>query len=82
MIITPVTIAKEDPQSIKSLSKREVQVVALLAEGLSKQKISEHLSIKVSTVATHVKNIYQKMGVENAAGAISKAYRCGILALI
>lgn len=82
MIMAPVIVEKEDPQSIEPLSKREVQVIALLADGLSKQKISEELSIKEPTVATHVRNIYHKMGVKNAAGAISKAYRCGILYLV
>lgn len=81
MIMAPVILEKEDPQSIRALSKREVQVIALLAEGLSKRKISERLCIKHPTVATHVRNIYHKMGVKNAAGAISKAYRCGIIAL-
>ncbi|MGB2403232.1 MAG: response regulator transcription factor [Akkermansiaceae bacterium] len=80
--MTPVIIQKEDPKSIKPLSRREIQVITLLAEGFSKQKISDSLCIKVSTVATHVKNIYRKMGVDNSAGAISKAYRCGILFLI
>lgn len=80
--MTPVIIEREDPQNIKPLSKREIQVIALLAEGLSKRKISDHLGIKIPTVATHVKNIYRKMEVENAAGAISMAYRCGILFLV
>lgn len=78
----PIIIKKQDPQSIVALSKREVQVMALLAEGLSKHKISERLSIKEPTVATHVRNIYHKLGVKNAAGAISKAYQCGILFLV
>lgn len=78
----PVAIEKEDPQSVEPLSRREVQVITLLADGLSKQKISERLSIKEPTVATHVRNIYNKLGVRNAPGAIGKAYRCGILALV
>lgn len=80
--MAPVIVGKEDPKSIKPLSKREVQVITLLAEGLTKQKISERLCIQVTTVATHMKTIYLKLGVKNAAGAISKAYRCGILLLV
>lgn len=80
--MAPIIVTKQNPKNIKPLSRRETQVIALLADGLSKQKISQHLCIEVSTVATHVKNIYRKMGVDNAAGAISKAYRCGVLFLV
>jgi DNA-binding CsgD family transcriptional regulator len=65
----------------ESLSKRENQVVLLLAEGFPKQKIAESLSISKNTVATHVMHIYRKLGVSNSHGAVSKAYRCGILSL-
>ena len=80
--MAPVIVEKEDPHSIQHLSKREVQVIALLADGFSKQKISDQLCIKELTVASHVRNIYHKMGVKNAAGAISKAYRCGIISIV
>ena len=78
----PVNIQKEDPQSIAKLSKREVQVITLLAEGHTKQKISESLRITKNTVATHVSHIYRKLRVNNTHGAISRAYRCGILTLV
>ena len=80
--MAPIIVTKQDPQNIKPLSRRETQVIALLAEGVSKQEISRRLCIEVSTVATHVKSIYRKMEVDNAAGAISKAYRCGVLFLV
>lgn len=65
----------------KTLSKRELEILSLLSNGLRKQTISEQLGISHSTVATHAKNIYQKLGVINAAGAVGKAYRDGILSL-
>jgi len=46
------SINKEDSQRTQRLSKRENQVIALLAEGLSKHKIAECLNISKSTVAT------------------------------
>ena len=69
----------EGAREILPLSKREAQILTLLSEGLSKNKISAHLGISPSTVATHSKNIYHKLGVANVAGAIGFAFRSGIL---
>ena len=77
MMIT--SINKEDSQRTQRLSKRENQVIALLAEGLSKHKIAECLNISKSTVATHLKHIYVKLNVSNAHGAIGKAFRNGLV---
>ena len=75
------TINKREIREGQPLSRREMQVIALLAEGYPKQKISEELRIKKNTVATHVSHIFTKLGVSNAHGAVGKAYRCGILGL-
>jgi len=77
----PTSNNKENLKDVEPLSKRENQVVLLLAEGLPKQKIAERLRITRNTVATHVSHIYKKLGVSNSHGAVSKAYRCGILRL-
>ena len=61
------------------LSERETEVLTLLSEGLMKKEISDRLDISEPTVATHVRHIYEKLEVQNAAAAISKAYRSGIL---
>ena len=69
----------ENMQEMKRLTKRESQVLALLAEGFTKEKIAERLLIAQSTVTSHVRHIYQKLGVSNAHGAISRAFRTGLL---
>lgn len=61
------------------LTEREIQTLALLAEGLVKKEIAKQLKISVSTVVTHVSNIYEKLAVKNAPSAIAKAFRLGIL---
>lgn len=61
------------------LSKREIDVVNLIAKGLSSEKIGEQLSISVKTVSNHRNNIYSKLGVQNTAELISYAYKNGIL---
>lgn len=47
------------------LSSREMEIVDTLATGLKYQEIADKLFISVSTVRTHVKNIYKKLGINN-----------------
>lgn len=58
-----------NPPSI--LSERELEVLRLLANGLSNQEIAGHLVIAVSTVKTHVNNIYAKLRVETRTQAVA-----------
>lgn len=69
--------AGESEQSI--LTVRELQVVRLVAEGLSSREIAEHLSISVKTVDTHRANIMEKLGVHNSAELTKYAIRRGIV---
>lgn len=61
------------------LTSREVEILALVGEGLQKKEISEQLLISYATVATHIRHIYEKLQVENAPAAITKAFKAGIL---
>jgi DNA-binding NarL/FixJ family response regulator len=61
------------------LSEREHDVLVLLSEGLVKKEIADRLEISSHTVATHVRHIYEKLGVINAPAAVSVAYRKGLL---
>jgi DNA-binding NarL/FixJ family response regulator len=63
------------------LSTRELEILTWLAEGLVKKEIAEQLGISVTTVVTHVSNIYVKLDVNNAPAAIAKAFRRGILSV-
>ncbi|MFC7338728.1 response regulator [Haloferula chungangensis] len=63
----------------KPLTEREMEILTLLGEGLVKKEIGNRLGIGFATVATHIRHIYDKLRVENAPAAISKAYRSGIL---
>jgi two-component system response regulator DegU len=57
------------------LSERELEVLALISEGKSNQLIAEELIISLNTVKTHLKNIFQKMGVEDRTTAALKALK-------
>ena len=61
------------------LSKRKIEVLELIAEGLVKKEIAERLDIAYGTVETYVKMIYQELGVSNAPSAVSKAYQKELL---
>ena len=67
----------EEPDA--SLSNRELEILNLLGEGLVKKEIAHKLEISTATVATHVRHIYEKLEVQNAPAAITRAYRTGIL---
>jgi DNA-binding NarL/FixJ family response regulator len=61
------------------LTEREIQVVRLIAEGLSNREIAERLGISVKTVDTHRGNILEKLNVHNTAELIKYAMRKGII---
>jgi DNA-binding NarL/FixJ family response regulator len=61
------------------LTSRELEVLVLVGEGLQKKDIGDQLDISYGTVATHIRHIYEKLQVENAPAAISKAYKSGLL---
>jgi DNA-binding NarL/FixJ family response regulator len=57
------------------LTKRELEVLQLLADGLTQAEIAERLYISPKTVATHIENILGKLGVRSRAQAVAVAYR-------
>jgi DNA-binding NarL/FixJ family response regulator len=57
------------------LTGRECEVLRLLATGQSNRAIAEALSISPTTVASHVANIFDKLGVDSRAQAIAFAHR-------
>ncbi len=63
------------PQSAGPLSERELQVLRLLAAGRTNRDIADQLFISDKTVARHVSNIFDKLGVSNRTGATALAYR-------
>src|SRR3712207_5673352 len=61
------------------LSGRELEVLALLAEGLGVAGIAKSLFVSESTAKTHISKIYEKLGAANRAQAIMIAIRSGLL---
>jgi len=71
--------SKKLPAFIEPLSDRELEVLVLIAEGLSNQEVAQQLFISLRTVKWHTTNIYQKLNVKNRTQAVNKARGLGIL---
>jgi LuxR family maltose regulon positive regulatory protein len=64
---------------IEPLSDRELDVLHLLADGLTNQEIAQALCVSVNTVKTHLKNVYGKLGVHSRREAAAKAKELGLV---
>jgi LuxR family maltose regulon positive regulatory protein len=68
-----------DSEWIEPLSERELEVLQLIADGISRPEIASRLVISLNTVKTHARNIYGKLGVNNQMQAVGKARGLGLL---
>lgn len=63
------------------LTRREVEVLGLLAGGLGQREIADRLVISSKTVATHIQHILEKLGVHSRAQAVAAAHGHGLRTL-
>ncbi|MHC2990594.1 LuxR family transcriptional regulator [Pontibacter sp. HJ8] len=63
---------------LRSLRKRELEILDLICQGMSTKAIAEKLYISTNTVSTHRKNIQQKLGTANVADLVSLAKEAGL----
>ncbi len=76
-LMSEVRMRAEPNRSV--LSEREAEVLALIAEGRSAPEISGQLMIGTATVKTHMKNLFEKLGVNERAAAVAAAMRRGLV---
>jgi two-component system nitrate/nitrite response regulator NarL len=62
-----------------ALSPREQEVLRLIAEGLSAPAVGRELHLATATVKSHLKTLYEKLGVSDRAAAVAEAMRRGLL---
>ncbi|MEU4739198.1 response regulator transcription factor [Actinosynnema sp. NPDC023658] len=68
-----------DAGSRRTLSRREYEVLQLIADGMENQAVANALFVSVETVRTHVKNILRKLRARDRTHAVSLAYQAGLL---
>jgi LuxR family maltose regulon positive regulatory protein len=66
---------------VEPLSARELEVLALIGQGLNNQDVGERLFISLHTVKAHTRNIYAKLGAHNRTEAVARARTFGLLPL-
>ena len=86
-LISPSMLARLLPKLRRSprglgadLTPREVEVLKMLAEGVSNQQIAERLVLSLHTVRNHVQNVISKLGAHSKLEAVAAAVREGIIA--
>ena len=73
------TSASPSSALIEPLTRREIEVLKLIAQGLSNPEIGERLIVATGTVAKHTNSIFGKLSVRNRTEAVNQAQTLGIL---
>ncbi len=76
--VSPHPAAQGQPL-VEPLSEREIEVLRLIADGLSNAEIAARLVIAQGTVKRHINNIYGKLGVQSRTQAVARSRELGLL---
>jgi len=78
-VLTDYRRTSEEAGSRSILTPTELEILKLVAEGLTAREIGERLFIAEKTVKNHLTNVYRKLNVRNSSHAVAEAYRRGLL---
>jgi len=67
------------PEYAKRPSLREVEILVLVARGMTNAEVAEALGVSGTTIKRHLANVYPKLGVHSRSGAVVVALRSGLL---
>jgi LuxR family transcriptional regulator, maltose regulon positive regulatory protein len=76
---SPLGTKVSSSELVEPLSEREIEVLQLIAEGLTNQEIASKLYLSLNTVKAHTRNIYGKLDAHHRTSAVAKARALGIL---
>jgi DNA-binding NarL/FixJ family response regulator len=69
---TPVKFKEEDEGPFLTLTNKELSILRLIVEGKSNKEIAATNYVEVSTIKTHINNIYTKLGISNRREAVNR----------
>jgi LuxR family maltose regulon positive regulatory protein len=72
-------LSEVEGEWIEPLSEREIEVLQLIAEGMTNQEVGSLLFLSLNTIKVHTRNIYSKLNVSNRTQAVTKARALGLL---
>ena len=73
------TVAGVDGAPVEALTPRQIQILQLIAEGLSTKQIAVRLSISAKTVESHRAQVIDRLDVHHVAGLVHYALRRGLV---
>jgi DNA-binding NarL/FixJ family response regulator len=71
--------AGEDARPLESLTDRELEILTLLAQGLSNAELGARLYLSEPTIKTHLSSVFRKLGVRDRVQAVIAAYDAGLV---
>ena len=77
--VAPTDSAAPSPDLVEGLTRREVDVVRLVAEGLSNRQIARRLVVSEATVKTHINHVLSKLDVDGRPALVAWAWRHGLV---
>jgi PAS domain S-box-containing protein len=72
-------VAEEPVAQTKLLTKREIEILCLVADGHSNEDVARELMLSPATVKTHLQNVYRKLEVPDRAAAVAAALRARLI---
>jgi len=79
LVVDQIADPEERSQRLKTLTKREREVLKLIADGFSSPNIAAQLGVSVKTVNTHRWNLMEKLGIHKVSGLVRYAVREGLV---
>jgi DNA-binding NarL/FixJ family response regulator len=78
-LIERFAVPNADPDAFGDLTDRELEVVRLVARGMSNAEIAAEASLSEATVKTHLTNVLRKLGLRDRTQLVVRAYEAGFV---